>query len=30
LRAIKQPAKRFLYVIMTVDGKFILANHKLV
>ena len=27
---IKQPAKRYLYVIMTVDGKFISANHKLI
>ena len=27
---IKQAAKRFLYVIMTADGKFISANHKLI
>lgn len=27
---IKQPAKRFLYVISTADGKFVSANHKLV
>ena len=27
---IKQPAKRFLYVILTADGKFVSANHKLV
>lgn len=28
--AIRQPAKRMLYVIMTTDGKFVSANHKLI
>ena len=28
--AIREPAKRMLYVIMTTDGKFVSANHKLI
>jgi len=27
--AIRHPAKRMLYVIMTADGRFVSANHKL-
>ena len=28
--AIRQPAKRMLYVVMTSDGRFVSANHKLI
>lgn len=28
--AIRQPAKRMLYVVMNSDGRFISANHKLI
>lgn len=28
--AIRQPAKRMLYVIISADGKFVSANHKLI
>ena len=27
--AVRQPAKRTLYVMMTTDGEFVSANHKL-